>query len=144
MHTVHNYWNLQVKWNKKCHVIIMIKTDLLGFVVTMHSGFCEQYIKSRGLTALALRFPVCTSLHASWQQIPPEPILIPQICNDFVITVHNAEYKVRCSLPSIYKFQWFPCGDSHTYCSLDLVKFHSTIDSWDIVVIYDIIMHTAQ
>ena len=24
----------------------MIKTDLSGFVVTMHSGLCEQYVKS--------------------------------------------------------------------------------------------------
>ena len=33
-------------WNWKCHVIIVIKTDLLGFVVPMHSGLCEQYVKS--------------------------------------------------------------------------------------------------
>ena len=26
----------------------MIKTDLSGFVVTMHSGLCEQYVKSTG------------------------------------------------------------------------------------------------
>ena len=25
-------------------------TDLLGFVVQMHSGLCEQYVKSLGLT----------------------------------------------------------------------------------------------
>ena len=28
------------------HVIIVIKTDLSGFVVPMHSGLCEQYVKS--------------------------------------------------------------------------------------------------
>ena len=31
-------------WNWKCHVIIVIKTDLSGFVVPMHSGLCEQYV----------------------------------------------------------------------------------------------------
>ena len=36
-------------WNWKCHVIIVIKTDLSGFVVPMHSGLCEQYVKSLGL-----------------------------------------------------------------------------------------------
>ena len=34
--------------NWKCHVIIVIKTDLSGSVVTMHSGLCEQYAKSLG------------------------------------------------------------------------------------------------
>ena len=29
----------------------MIKTDLLGFVVTMHSGLCEHYVQSQGITA---------------------------------------------------------------------------------------------
>ena len=33
-------------WNWKCHIIIVIKTDLSGFVVPMHSGLCEQYVKS--------------------------------------------------------------------------------------------------
>ena len=37
------------RWNWKCHVIIVIKTDLSGFVVPMHSGLCEQYVKSLGL-----------------------------------------------------------------------------------------------
>ena len=36
-------------WNWKCHVIIVIKTDLSGFVVPVHSGLCEQYVKSLGL-----------------------------------------------------------------------------------------------
>ena len=45
----------------------MIKTDLSGFVVTMHSGLCEQYVKSR-------RRP-----RALWQQTPPEPVLILQV-----------------------------------------------------------------
>ena len=30
-------------------VIIVIKTDLSGFVVPVHSGLCEQYVKSLGL-----------------------------------------------------------------------------------------------
>ena len=57
------------------NVIIMIKADLSGFVVTMHLGLCEQYIL--GLTALGLDFLFCTCPHALWQQIPPELILIP-------------------------------------------------------------------
>ena len=36
-------------WNWKRHVIIMTKTDLSGFVVTMHSGFCEQHDIPLGL-----------------------------------------------------------------------------------------------
>ena len=36
-------------WNWKCHVIMVIRTDLSGFVVPMHSGLCEQYVKSLGL-----------------------------------------------------------------------------------------------
>ena len=32
--------------NWKCHVIILIKTHLSGFVVTMHSGLCDHYVKS--------------------------------------------------------------------------------------------------
>ena len=46
----HGIW-----WNWKCHVIIVIKTDPSGFVVTMHSGLCEQYVKSLGL---GIWFPV--------------------------------------------------------------------------------------
>ena len=57
----------------------MIKTDLLGFVVTMHSGLCEQYIQYQGLTASRLKLPVCTCLPASQQQTHPEPVVIPQI-----------------------------------------------------------------
>ena len=34
----------------------MIKTDLSGFVVTMHSGLCKQYIQSLSLTASGLDF----------------------------------------------------------------------------------------
>ena len=41
---------------EKCHVMIVFKTDLLGFVVTMHSGLRELYVNSRGLTALGLDF----------------------------------------------------------------------------------------
>ena len=31
--------------NVMLHVIIVIKTDLSGFIVTMHSGLCEQYVR---------------------------------------------------------------------------------------------------
>ena len=44
-------------WNWKYHVIIVIKTDLSGFVVPMHSGLCEQYVKSLGLP-LGIWLPV--------------------------------------------------------------------------------------
>ena len=37
----------------------MTKTDLSGFVVTMHSGLCEQYVKSLGLMASGFDFPFC-------------------------------------------------------------------------------------
>ena len=38
------------RWNWKCLVIIVIKTDMSGFIVTMHWGMCEQYVESLGLT----------------------------------------------------------------------------------------------
>ena len=34
----------------------MIKTDLSGFVVTMHSGLCEQYVESLRLRRRDLTF----------------------------------------------------------------------------------------
>ena len=64
-------------WNLKCHVIIVIKTDLSGFVVPMHSGLCEQYIKSLGLTPSGFDFLFCACPHTLGQQTPPEPVLIP-------------------------------------------------------------------
>ena len=56
--------------NWKCHVIIVIKTDLSGFVVTMHSGLCEQYVKSLGLTPSGFDFLFRTRPRALWQQTP--------------------------------------------------------------------------
>ena len=58
----------------------MIETDLSGFVVTMHSGLCEQYVnKSLGLTPSGFDFLFRTRprAFALWQQTPPEPVLIP-------------------------------------------------------------------
>ena len=43
-------------WNWKCHVIIVIEIDLSWFVVTMHSGKYEQYVKSLGQTASEFYF----------------------------------------------------------------------------------------
>ena len=63
--------------NWKCHVIIVIKTDLSGFVVTMHEGACEQCVKSLGLTPSGFDFLFRTRPRALWQQTPPEPVLIP-------------------------------------------------------------------
>ena len=60
----------------------MIKTDLSRFVVTMHSGLCEQYVKSLGLTLSGFGFLFRTHPHALWQQPPPEPVLIPYVKND--------------------------------------------------------------
>ena len=51
-------------WNEKYHFIIVIKTNLSGFVVTMHSGLCEQHVQSTGLMALALELTfTCALLH---------------------------------------------------------------------------------
>ena len=46
---------------------MVIKTDLSGFVVTMHSGLCEQ----------GFDFLFRTRPRALRQQTPPEPVLIP-------------------------------------------------------------------
>ena len=64
-------------WNWKCHVINVIKTDLSGFVVPMHSGLWEQYVKSPGLTPSGFDFLFRTRPRALGQQNPPEPILTP-------------------------------------------------------------------
>ena len=40
--------------NWKCHVIIVIKTNLLGFVVTMHPGLCVKSVKLTSYFARAL------------------------------------------------------------------------------------------
>ena len=53
----------------------MIKTDLSGFVVPVHSGLCEQYIKSLGQSGFDFLF--CMRPRALGQQTPPEPVLIP-------------------------------------------------------------------
>ena len=64
-------------WNWKYHAIIVIKTDLSGFVVPMHSGLGEQYVKSLGLTSSGIDFLFRTRPRALGQQTPPEPVLIP-------------------------------------------------------------------
>ena len=38
-----------MRWNWKCHFIIVIKTGLSGFAVTMQSGLYEKVVKSIGL-----------------------------------------------------------------------------------------------
>ena len=57
--------------------MIKIKTDLLGFVVTMHLGFCKQYVKSHGLMSLGFHFLFRKRPRALWQQTLPELVLIP-------------------------------------------------------------------
>ena len=55
----------------KYHVIIVIKIDLPGFVVTMHSGLCEEYPESPGLTASGFDFLVARALvHADNKPLP--------------------------------------------------------------------------
>ena len=58
-------------------VIAVIKTDLSGSAATIHSGLCEQYVKSFGLKPSGLDFLFRTHPRALWQQTPPEPVLIP-------------------------------------------------------------------
>ena len=53
----------------------MIETNLVGFVVTMQSGFSEQYVKSLGLAASGFNFLFCTHPSAIWQQTTPEAVL---------------------------------------------------------------------
>ena len=55
----------------------MIKTDLPGFVVAMHSGLCEQYVKSLGITPSGFDYLFHRGPRALGQQTPPEPVLIP-------------------------------------------------------------------
>ena len=64
-------------WNWKCHVVIVIKTDLSGFVVPVHSGLCKQYAKSLRLTSSGFNFLFRTHPLALGQQTPPEPVFIP-------------------------------------------------------------------
>ena len=66
--------NIQgVKW-KKCLVVIVVKTNLLGFVVIMHLGLCKQHPQSLSLIASGLDFLFRMHPHATWQQTPPEPV----------------------------------------------------------------------
>ena len=75
--------------NWKFHAIIVIKTDLSGFVVTMHSGLCKQYVKSLGVSASEFDFLFHTYPRALWQQIPPEPVLIT------LLSIQDAKWHSR-------------------------------------------------
>ena len=57
--------------------MIVIQTELSGFVVTMLSGLGEQYVKSLGHSAVGLDFLFRKRPRALWKQTPPEPFLIP-------------------------------------------------------------------
>ena len=48
----------------KMSSITVIKTNLSGFVVPMHSGLCKQYVKSLGRSASGFNFLFCTHPHA--------------------------------------------------------------------------------
>ena len=56
-------WNILTftRWNWNCHVIIVIKTDLSGFVATMHSCLCKQYVKSQ---------PICREIWLPVLHVP--------------------------------------------------------------------------
>ena len=61
---------------KKCHVnIIMIKICLSGFVITMHLGFCKQFVQHKPI-AHRIGAPIHMHLYAFWQQTHPELVLI--------------------------------------------------------------------
>ena len=119
------------EWNLKCHVIIVIKTDLWGFVVPMHSGLCEQYIKSLGLTPSGFDFLFRTCPRALGQQTPPELFLTPE-------TTPTQDWKIRLHLLG----QWWPPtrtaaetpGCRHTQISAHTVtnclgNLHSVLDA---------------
>ena len=53
---------------------MVIKTDLSGFVVTMHYGVCEQYIKAFSLSTSWFDFLLHTP---SCIVTSPEAVLIP-------------------------------------------------------------------
>ena len=53
-----------------------VKTDLSGFVVTIHSGLCEQYVKSLGLTASEFDF----LLSAKWWPFCVGPSVLNKHC----------------------------------------------------------------
>ena len=57
--------------------MIVINTDLSGFVDKMHAGPCEEYVKSLGLSAWGFDFPFHTRPRALWKQTPPELVLTP-------------------------------------------------------------------
>ena len=54
----------------KSHVITVTRTDLSRFVVIMHSGVCEQYVKFLGLSASGFYFLFRTHPRALWQKKP--------------------------------------------------------------------------
>ena len=77
-HRAHMWrWLTFMGWNWKFHVIIVIKTDLSGFVVPMHSGLCEQYVKSLGLTSLGFDFLFRTRLQCTGKTNPSRTGLNP-------------------------------------------------------------------
>ena len=85
-------WRLltSMGWNWKCHVVIVIKTEL--------SDLCEQYVKSLGLTPSGFDFLFRTRPRALGQQTPPEPVLIPYSIKMLVKFLTSANQKHRiCS-----------------------------------------------
>ena len=69
-------WRLLIftGWNRKCHVKIVMKTDLPGFAVPVHSGLCEQYVKSLRLTPTGFAFLFRTRPRTLGKQTPAESI----------------------------------------------------------------------
>ena len=75
----------------------MIKSDLSGFVVPIHLGLCEQYVKSLGLSASGFDFLFRTRPHALGQQTPPEPVFIPLA--RIIVWVWKVVWWVFCIVP---------------------------------------------
>ena len=63
------------------------------FVVTMHLGLCEQYIKSLGLMPSGFDFLFRARRRALCQQTSPEPVLIPlaNIVSDYGLAPNEGQ-----------------------------------------------------
>ena len=82
----------------------MIKTDLSGFVVTMHSGLCEQYVKS-----LRLRRRDLTSCFAR-------------------ALVHYDNNPSRAGLNPTNNIQWrYVLIISHSFPEIECSRFRQTV-----------------
>ena len=107
----------------------------------MHTGLCEQYVKSLGLTPTGFHLLFRTRPRALWQQTPPEPVLIPltyhggrvtQICVSKLERHSLRQWRVTSSASS----QFLPqCGlENRLQKSRNFVSYISVLrhHAWDI------------